>query len=65
MLDQCRSVDGSQPSKCGSCPSTKEIKEVTKDVQVSGVVNKSIREIQAAIMLAITTSIVVSTVVSN
>lgn len=43
----------------------KEIKEVTKDVQVSGVVNKSIREIQAAIMLAITTSIVVSTVVSN
>ncbi|WP_420386937.1 GOLPH3/VPS74 family protein [Roseivirga sp.] len=43
----------------------KKIKEVTKDIKVSQVINKSIREIQAAIMIAITTSIIVTSVATN
>lgn len=40
----------------------KKIKEVTQDVKVSGAINKSIREIQAAIMIALTTTLVVTTI---
>jgi hypothetical protein len=43
----------------------KKIKEVTKDMKVSQVINKSIREIQAAIMIAITSSIIVTSVATN
>lgn len=42
-----------------------KIKEVTKDIKVSQVINKSIREIQAAIMIAITASIIVTSVATN
>ncbi|NVJ46856.1 MAG: GPP34 family phosphoprotein [Cytophagia bacterium] len=43
----------------------KKIQEVTKDMKVSQVINKSIREIQAAIMIAITASIIVTSVATN
>lgn len=39
----------------------KKIKEVTQDVKISSAINKSIREIQAAIMIAITTTVIVVT----
>ncbi len=39
----------------------KKIKEVTQDVKISGAINKSIREIQAAIMIAIMASVVITT----
>lgn len=42
-----------------------KIQEVTKDMKVSQVINKSIREIQAAIMIAITASIIVTSVATN
>ena len=42
-----------------------KIKEVTKDIKGSQVINKSIREIQAAIMIAITASIIVTSVATN
>ena len=42
-----------------------KIKEVTQDVKISGAINKSIREIQAAIMIAITTTMVVTTIASG
>lgn len=44
---------------------SKKISEVTKDIRVSQIINNSIREIQAAIMIAITASIIVSNVVTN
>ncbi|HEY9117295.1 MAG TPA: GPP34 family phosphoprotein, partial [Roseivirga sp.] len=44
---------------------SKKINEVTKDIRVSQIINKSIREIQAAIMIAITASIIVTGVTSN
>ena len=39
--------------------------EVTQDVKISAAINKSLREIQTAIMLAIATKIVVTTVATN
>lgn len=39
----------------------KKIKEVTQDVRISSAINKSIREIQAAIMIAIATTVIVVT----
>ncbi len=41
------------------------LSEVTKDVKISAAINKSLREIQTAIMVAIATTIVVTTVTSN
>lgn len=38
------------------------LSEVTKDVKISAAINKSLREIQTAIMIAITTTIVVTTI---
>ena len=43
----------------------KKIKEVTQDVKISNAINKSIREIQAAIMIAITTTMIVTTVTTS
>jgi len=43
----------------------KRIEELTSDMKLSQVINSSIREIQAAIMIAITTAVVVTTVTSN
>lgn len=43
----------------------KKIKEVTQDVKISSAINKSIREIQAAIMIALTTMIVVTNVINS
>ncbi len=42
-----------------------KIKKVTEDVQISGAINKSIREIQAAIMIAIATTLIVTTVTTS
>lgn len=39
----------------------KKIKEVTSDIQISGAINKSIREIQAAIMIAVMATVVITT----
>lgn len=39
----------------------KKIKEVTQDIQISGAINKSIREIQAAIMIAVMATVVITT----
>lgn len=38
----------------------RKIKEVTQDIRISGAINKSIREIQAAIMIAIMATVVVT-----
>ncbi|OEK04483.1 GOLPH3/VPS74 family protein [Roseivirga misakiensis] len=43
----------------------KKIKEVTQDVKISNAINKSIREVQAAIMIAITTTMIVTTVTTT
>ncbi|WP_339697665.1 GPP34 family phosphoprotein [uncultured Roseivirga sp.] len=43
----------------------KKIKEVTQDIKISQSVNKSIREIQAAIMVAMMSAIVVTTVTTS
>lgn len=43
----------------------KKIKEVTQDVKISSAINKSIREIQAAIMIAITTTMIVTTITTS
>ncbi len=43
----------------------KRIEEMTSDMKLSQVINSSIREIQAAIMIAITTAVVVTTVTSS
>ncbi|MFY0594550.1 GOLPH3/VPS74 family protein [Roseivirga sp.] len=43
----------------------KKIKEVTQDVKISSAINKSIREVQAAIMIAITTTMIVTTVTTT
>lgn len=42
-----------------------KIKEVTQDIKISGVINKSIREIQAAIMIAIMATVVFTTPASD
>ena len=41
------------------------IKEVTQDIKISRAINKTIRDIQAAIMLAIVTVVITSTVTSG
>ena len=41
------------------------LSEVTKDVKISAAINKSLREIQTAIMIAITTTIVVTTITTS
>jgi Golgi phosphoprotein 3 len=41
----------------------KKIKEVTQDIRISHTINKSIREIQAAIMVALMSAIIVTTIV--
>ena len=43
----------------------KKIEKLTSDMKLSQVINSSIREIQAAIMIAITTAVVVTTVTTN
>ncbi|MEC7755801.1 MULTISPECIES: GPP34 family phosphoprotein [Roseivirga] len=42
-----------------------KIREVTKDVGISRVINKSIREIQAAIMMAISSTLVIGSISSH
>lgn len=43
----------------------KKIKDITQDVRISQAINKSIREIQTAIMIAITTTLVVTTITTT
>jgi hypothetical protein len=43
----------------------RKIKNVTEDIKISQAINKSIREIQTAIMISITTTLVVTTIVTN
>ncbi|WP_323756593.1 GOLPH3/VPS74 family protein [Roseivirga sp.] len=43
----------------------KKIKEVTQDIKISQSVNKSIREIQAAIMVAMMSAIIVTTTINT
>ena len=43
----------------------KKLKEVTEDIRISRAINQSIREIQTAIMVSITTTMVVTTVITN
>ena len=43
----------------------KKIEAMTSDMKLSQVINASIREIQAAIMIAITSAVIVTTVTSN
>ena len=43
----------------------KQIEAMTSDMKLSQVINASIREIQAAIMIAITSAVIVTTVTSN
>ena len=43
----------------------KQIEVLTSDMKISQVINASIREIQAAIMIAITSAVVVTTVTNN
>ncbi|MCE7991671.1 MAG: GPP34 family phosphoprotein [Roseivirga sp.] len=43
----------------------RKIKEVTEDIKISQAINKSIREIQTAIMISIATTMVVTTVITS
>lgn len=43
----------------------RKIKEVTEDIRISQAINKSIREIQTAIMISIATTMVVTTVITS
>lgn len=43
----------------------RKIKEITEDIRISQAINKSIREIQTAIMIAITTTLVVTTITTS
>ena len=43
----------------------RKIKEITEDIRISQAINKSIREIQTAIMIAITTTMVVTTITTS
>ncbi len=39
----------------------KKIKEVTQDIKISNVINRTIREIQATVMIAVTAAVIVTT----
>jgi golgi phosphoprotein 3 len=43
----------------------KKIKEVTQDIRISHTINKSIREIQAAIMVALMSAVIVTTITNH
>lgn len=43
----------------------KKIKEVTQEIRISHVINKSIREIQAAIMVALMSAVIVTTITNH